>query len=118
MAMHAAPRAPRRRSPKPACPTTAVLVLVLVVLALVGQCGSQAETSDSVPTITVTVPSTTRPAPPVEAPQPAGNETANGGPVYYKNCAAARAAGVTPLYAGYPGYSSKLDRDGDGVACE
>lgn len=36
----------------------------------------------------------------------------------YPNCAAARAAGAAPLYAGQPGYSSKLDRDGDGVACE
>jgi len=36
----------------------------------------------------------------------------------YKNCTEARAAGVTPLYAGEPGYSRKLDRDGDGVACE
>ncbi|WP_313680064.1 excalibur calcium-binding domain-containing protein [Corynebacterium stationis] len=23
-----------------------------------------------------------------------------------------------PLYIGSPGYASKLDRDGDGVACE
>ncbi|MCI7671317.1 MAG: excalibur calcium-binding domain-containing protein [Schaalia hyovaginalis] len=37
---------------------------------------------------------------------------------YYPNCSAARAAGVTPLYAGDPGYSRKLDRDGDGIACE
>ncbi|MGC7207954.1 excalibur calcium-binding domain-containing protein, partial [Mycobacteroides abscessus] len=36
----------------------------------------------------------------------------------YPNCAAARAAGAAPLYRGQPGYSSKLDRDGDGVACE
>ncbi|WP_286175111.1 excalibur calcium-binding domain-containing protein [Mycobacterium sp. DL99] len=36
----------------------------------------------------------------------------------YPNCAAARAAGAAPLYAGQPGYSTKLDRDGDGVACE
>ncbi|MGV0772554.1 excalibur calcium-binding domain-containing protein [Mycobacterium syngnathidarum] len=36
----------------------------------------------------------------------------------YPNCAAARAAGAAPIYAGQPGYSSKLDRDGDGVACE
>ncbi|MHC9294226.1 excalibur calcium-binding domain-containing protein [Mycobacterium sp. LTG2003] len=36
----------------------------------------------------------------------------------YPNCAAARAAGAAPVYAGQPGYSSKLDRDGDGVACE
>ncbi|MCB1257107.1 MAG: excalibur calcium-binding domain-containing protein [Microthrixaceae bacterium] len=37
---------------------------------------------------------------------------------YYPNCAAARAAGVTPIYRGEPGYSSKLDRDGNGIACE
>ena len=28
------------------------------------------------------------------------------------------AAGADPIYAGQPGYSRKLDRDGDGVACE
>lgn len=38
--------------------------------------------------------------------------------VTYKNCTAARNAGVAPLYKGDPGYSKKLDRDGDGVACE
>lgn len=38
--------------------------------------------------------------------------------VYYANCAAVRAAGAAPLHRGDPGYSGKLDRDGDGVACE
>lgn len=42
----------------------------------------------------------------------------SGSDVYYKNCDAVRAAGAAPLYQGQPGYSSKLDRDGDGVACE
>jgi len=37
---------------------------------------------------------------------------------YYANCDAVRAAGKAPLYAGQPGYSSRLDRDHDGVACE
>lgn len=37
---------------------------------------------------------------------------------YYANCSAARAAGAAPVYAGEPGYSRKLDRDGDGVGCE
>ncbi|MEW1812361.1 excalibur calcium-binding domain-containing protein [Pseudarthrobacter phenanthrenivorans] len=37
---------------------------------------------------------------------------------YYANCSAAKAAGAAPLYRGQPGYSSALDRDGDGVACE
>lgn len=38
--------------------------------------------------------------------------------VYYPNCAAARADGAAPLHRGDPGYSRKLDRDGDGTACE
>lgn len=37
---------------------------------------------------------------------------------YYANCDAVRAAGAAPLYQGQPGYSTKLDRDRDGVACE
>jgi hypothetical protein len=36
----------------------------------------------------------------------------------FSNCDQARAAGAAPIYAGQPGYSSKLDGDGDGVACE
>jgi hypothetical protein len=47
-----------------------------------------------------------------------GDDAGSGGSVYYKNCSEARAAGAAPLYAGEPGYSSRLDRDGDGVACE
>ncbi|MFF2246827.1 DUF1524 domain-containing protein [Arthrobacter sp. NPDC058130] len=38
--------------------------------------------------------------------------------VSYANCAAVRAAGAAPIRAGQPGYSAKLDRDGDGVGCE
>jgi hypothetical protein len=41
-----------------------------------------------------------------------------GTPLYYPNCAAARAADAAPLYAGQPGYRPELDRDHDGVACE
>jgi len=37
--------------------------------------------------------------------------------VAYANCDAVRAAGKAPLHRGEPGYSAKLDRDGDGVAC-
>lgn len=39
-------------------------------------------------------------------------------PVYYANCAEVRKAGAAPLYKGDPGYSPRLDRDGDGIACE
>ncbi len=46
------------------------------------------------------------------------SNSSNSSNVYYKNCTAARAAGVTPIYAGQPGYASHLDRDNDGIACE
>ncbi|GII99919.1 excalibur calcium-binding domain-containing protein [Sediminihabitans luteus] len=52
---------------------------------------------------------TTKPAPKPE-PEPAD--------VYYENCTAVRAAGADPIRVGDPGYSTKLDRDGDGVGCE
>jgi endonuclease YncB( thermonuclease family) len=38
--------------------------------------------------------------------------------VYFRNCAAARAAGAAPLLSGQPGYRPQLDADGDGRACE
>jgi endonuclease YncB( thermonuclease family) len=69
---------------------------------------------------TIAPPPPPPPAPTVQqpvAPQP----TAKPDPpssVSYKNCAAVKAAGAAPLYAGQPGYGSHLDRDGDGVACE
>lgn len=57
------------------------------------------------------VPKTTTP-PTTQTPVPAQND------VYYQNCAAVRAAGKAPLHTGDPGYSTKLDRDRDGTACE
>lgn len=36
----------------------------------------------------------------------------------YRSCAEASKAGAAPLHKGDPGYSSKLDRDGDGTACD
>ncbi|GAC01635.1 hypothetical protein GONAM_30_00440 [Gordonia namibiensis NBRC 108229] len=73
---------------------------------------TRTSTATPVPETTYTPPRLYAPpadtAPPAEAP----------GSVYYKNCSAARAAGAAPLYAGQPGYRAKLDRDGDGVACE
>lgn len=47
----------------------------------------------------------------MQAPAPDAN-------VVYPNCAAVRAAGRAPLYAGEPGYHPALDRDHDGIACE
>ena len=59
------------------------------------------------PAAPVTPKPTTTPAVPTT---PAG--------VMYRSCAEARAAGAAPLRRGLPGYNPKLDRDGDGVACE
>ncbi|WIM68803.1 excalibur calcium-binding domain-containing protein [Corynebacterium breve] len=57
-------------------------------------------------------------APPAPAPAPEPAPAPAPQSTYYANCAAARAAGVAPLYTGSPGYRSGLDRDGDGIACE
>lgn len=59
--------------------------------------------------------------------EPAGEPTAPAPPsaepeapaATYPNCAAAREAGAAPLHRDTsPGYSGRLDGDGDGVACE
>lgn len=55
------------------------------------------------------------------APRPVVSQSrglAEGGEVYYPNCAAARAAGAAPVRRGQPGYGRHLDRDGDGKGCE
>ena len=57
------------------------------------------------------------PAPAVADPVPAPTVAPNTS-VYYANCTAARAAGAAPVHIGDPGYSTKLDRDGDGIGCE
>ncbi|HKX77716.1 MAG TPA: excalibur calcium-binding domain-containing protein [Novosphingobium sp.] len=65
-----------------------------------------------------------RPKPPVRHDRPIALPApgASSGPsvtgAYFRSCAAARAAGASPLYRGQPGYGPHLDRDGDGVACE
>jgi hypothetical protein len=72
-------------------------------------------------------PAYVAPAPVYVAPAPAPAPYVPPAPVfvppapaaaYYANCAAVRAAGAAPIYAGQPGYSRSLDRDGDGVGCE
>jgi Tfp pilus tip-associated adhesin PilY1 len=38
--------------------------------------------------------------------------------ISYENYSEVKAAGKAPIRIGDPGYSTKLDRDGDGIACE
>ncbi len=61
-----------------------------------------------------------QPAPPAKAsPGKSGGSGGSGkDDTSFPNCAAAREAGKAPLRKGDPGYSAKLDRDGDGIACE
>ncbi|WP_410576068.1 thermonuclease family protein [Amycolatopsis sp. lyj-108] len=57
---------------------------------------------------------TPKPEPePEPAPEPEPNKN-----VYYKNCAAAKAAGAAPIHIGEPGYRPALDGDKDGTACD
>jgi Excalibur calcium-binding domain len=58
------------------------------------------------------------PAAATTAAPPSPTASAAGSAVYYRNCAAVRAAGKAPLYRGQPGYRSGLDADGNGVACQ
>lgn len=70
-------------------------------------------------TTTVDRPKVTQPSKPTNKVEtPVDKESSQNTSVYYKNCSAVREAGKAPLYKGDPGYSTKLDRDGDGVACE
>lgn len=56
--------------------------------------------------------------PAYDAPRPRVRSRSSTGSAYFANCSAARAAGAAPIRRGQPGYSGRLDRDGDGVACE
>lgn len=56
------------------------------------------------------------PAPDPTPTQPANSQKPRS--VYYENCTAVAAAGAAPIRRGDPGYSTDLDADGDGVACE
>ncbi|MFJ2298982.1 excalibur calcium-binding domain-containing protein [Oerskovia paurometabola] len=74
--------------------------------AATGRSGTSSGTSSSAPKVTT-------------PDAPAGIVGGSGGgAVSYANCDAVRAAGKAPIRSGDPGYSKKLDRDGDGVGCE
>lgn len=80
-------------------------------------------TSTTIPPTTTTVAITTttarRAAPPPTAPPPPSTEaTTTTQAVRYESCRDAFLAGALPLFAGDPGYEPRLDRDGDGEACE
>ena len=70
------------------------------------------------PVRTTPVAITPKPTPPpVTSAEPTEPDPAPAD-VYYKNCTAAWEAGAAPLLVGEPGYRTRMDGDGDGVACE
>lgn len=83
-------------------------VTVLVMLGVVlGACGSDGSESPAETTpVSEAVSATTVAATPTTA------------AVIYNNCDEVKAAGAAPIHSGDPGFSTDLDRDGDGVACE
>ncbi|TDO43226.1 excalibur calcium-binding domain-containing protein [Kribbella sp. VKM Ac-2527] len=77
---------------------------------------SPTPTDSGTPTPT---PSETATPTPTQPKSPKSSETpGQEATVVFQNCAEARAAGKAPLHRGDPGYSEKLDKNGDGVACE
>lgn len=114
--------APTTTAPTTTAPTTTVVVAPAPETVTVY--APPPTTTPPTTTPTTTVPYVPEPAPVyIAEPEPeyvppAPAAAAVPSYVSYANCAAVRAAGAAPIYAGDPGYSSKLDRDGDGVGCE
>ncbi|MEV6791728.1 excalibur calcium-binding domain-containing protein [Streptomyces sp. NPDC051320] len=71
-------------------------------------------------TVATPAPKVTVKPKPKHAPKPKAKATpkATSATVYYRNCAAVRAAGAAPIRRGQPGYAPHLDADGDGIGCE
>lgn len=88
------------------------ITLLLGAIAMIGSTTAQAELLDQ------RRPSATKKRAAKKVRSSAPRAALSSGPVYYRNCSAARAAGAAPVRAGDPGYSRKLDRDGDGIGCE
>lgn len=73
---------------------------------------------DAIARVLRTCPDQQVPTPP-EATAPPSTSPAQDHPAQpYEDCTAAWAATGAPVHRGDPGYSGRLDRDGDGTACE
>lgn len=109
---------------------------ILIPLFLIGSlasCSGSAGSKETpaTPSVVKTAPAKSSPAPVIPEPKetpvapapvvPAPVAPAPAAPkteVSYASCAAAKAAGAAPIQSGQPGYSKKLDKDGDGIACD
>jgi hypothetical protein len=110
-------------------------LLIIVLAALFGLAGGYAWSTLTAPVARAPKPPKAGfmalPASPEERPaaldeewtsrsvdEPSAPTAATASAVHYSGCNAVRAAGKAPLYEGEPGYSEKMDGDGDGIACE
>ncbi|WP_457972329.1 GmrSD restriction endonuclease domain-containing protein [Arthrobacter sp. D1-17] len=89
------------------------------MVRILGACLEQlAPTSVQAPAPVEATPAPAAPVPAAPVPAPIAPVVPAPATAYYSSCAAARAAGAAPLFAGQAGYRPALDRDSDGVACE
>ncbi len=93
-----------------------VATTLVVVLGWQGFASAEGdEPTGDTPPVTEAAPSTTSTTTTGPAPAPLNSSIAQ---VSFDSCDDAAAAGYHDMRRGQPGYSSRLDRDGDGVACE
>ncbi|WP_199711226.1 excalibur calcium-binding domain-containing protein [Tessaracoccus antarcticus] len=105
-------------TPAPVTATATTTATATLTVTTTATKTATAITTVSAPVVTALVTVTAAALPPAQV---AAQPTPQAQPktdAYYKNCTAARSAGVAPLHRGDPGYRAGLDRDDDGVACE
>ena len=113
------PTAAAQPEPSSSATPPAPLVAATTPAPRVTPTPSRSRTPSPTATSEAATPTPAAPPTPVAAPlPPAPAALPEPATTYYANCTAVRAAGKAPLLRGDPGYSTKLDRDGDGIACE
>jgi hypothetical protein len=97
-------------------PTTVAFTVPPEAIAAVAAAQAQAQAAEAARVAQEQADAQARAAADAYVPPPTTGSSGSG--LSFASCAAARAAGAAPLYRGEPGYSSRLDRDNDGTACE
>ena len=92
-----------------------LLALVIVTVVLSPEDPDPVPVPAITPSISWTVPAADPPEPTITV---TDDPTEGSEEVRFANCAQARKANAAPIHRGDPGYSRKLDRNGDGTACE
>ncbi|WP_375405962.1 excalibur calcium-binding domain-containing protein [uncultured Amnibacterium sp.] len=89
------------------------------IVGYLATCPNLVVAKPATPLVTSLLPKATPKPKPVKHTTGGSGSSSGSSGTYYANCDAVRAAGAAPLHRGQPGYETpRLDRDGDGVACE